>query len=139
MKIKKIVFFGTPDFAVETLKQLLNKGFEISAVVTVLDKPAGRGLKVKESDVKRFAIEKAIPILQPLDLNSDAFFHQIKLLEPDLQVVVAFKKLPSKIFNIPPFGTINLHASLLPNYRGAAPINWAIINGETETGLTTFL
>lgn len=138
MSVNRIVFFGTPEFATHTLKALLDEGFDIPAVVTVPDMPAGRGLKLKESDVKRFANSMSIPVLQPVQLNDTAFINQLEALKPDLQVVVAFKKLPVSVFNLPPVGTINLHASLLPNYRGAAPINHAIINGETETGVTTF-
>lgn len=139
MKINRIIFFGTPDFSVETLKALIEDGFDVVAVVTVPDKPAGRGLKMKESEVKLFAISKGISVLQPDNLNSTEFHKQLIDLKPDVQIVVAFKKLPSAIFSIPPLGTINLHASLLPYYRGAAPINWAIINGENETGVTTFI
>jgi len=138
MSIKRIIFFGTPDFAVATLKAIHNSEFEVAAVVTVPDKPAGRGLKLKESDVKIFAIENNLPVLQPVSLLSTDFQGTLKALKPDLQVVVAFKKLPREVYTIAPYGTINLHASLLPYYRGAAPINWAIINGEPETGVTTF-
>jgi len=138
MKINRIIFFGTPDFSVETLKAICEAGYEVAAVVTTPDKPAGRGLKLRESDVKLYALEHHLPLLQPDNLSNVAFHQQLIDLKPDVQIVVAFKKLPIEVFTIPPMGTINLHASLLPYYRGAAPINWAIINGEKETGVTTF-
>lgn len=137
--IKKIVFFGTPEFAVATLDALYKAGFEIGYVVTVPDKPAGRGLKITESDVKRYAQAKQLPVLQPENLSDIDFVNKIKAYNPDIQVVVAFRKLPYEVFSIPKSGTINVHASLLPQYRGAAPINWALINGEKETGITTFI
>ncbi len=137
--IKKIVFFGTPEFAVASLDALYKAGYEIGYVVTVPDKPAGRGLKITESDVKKYAVEKQLQVLQPENLAEIEFINKIKTYNPDIQVVVAFRKLPSEVFSISRAGTINVHASLLPEYRGAAPINWALINGETETGITTFV
>ena len=135
----RIVFMGTPDFAVESLKRLVNAGFEIAGVVTATDKWGGRGRKqLIESAVKKYAVSKGLNILQPKNLKSPAFINELKSLKADLQVVVAFRMLPEVVWNMPPLGTINLHASLLPDYRGAAPINWAIINGEKETGVTTF-
>ncbi len=134
----KIIFMGTPDFAVASLNALLEANYDIVGVVTAPNKPAGRGQKIKESAVKTFAIEKGLRILQPEKLKDPAFIFELKSLQADLQVVVAFRMLPEVVWNMPPKGTINLHASLLPKYRGAAPINWAIINGETETGVTTF-
>ena len=134
----KIVFMGTPDFAVASLNALLEAGFGVAAVVTAPDKPAGRGMKLQESAVKKYALEKDLTILQPEKLKDPAFLHQLKALQADLQVVVAFRMLPELVWNMPPLGTINLHGSLLPQYRGAAPINWAIINGEKTTGVTTF-
>jgi methionyl-tRNA formyltransferase len=133
-----IVFMGTPDFAVVSLKKLLEAGYKINGVITAPDKPAGRGLQVKESAVKKFAVENNLKILQPEKLKNQEFLNQLKQLNASLQVVVAFRMLPEAVWNMPPLGTVNLHASLLPQYRGAAPINWAIINGETETGVTTF-
>lgn len=129
---------GTPEFAVPGLKKLVSAGYNVTAVVTTPDKPAGRGLKLQSSPVKKAALELGLPILEPNHLKSDDFFEHLKALKPDIQIVVAFKKLPDRIWKLPPLGTFNLHASLLPMYRGAAPINWAIINGEAETGLTTF-
>lgn len=129
---------GTPEFAVASLAALLDAGKEIVAVVTAPDKPAGRGQKISESAVKQFAVSKGLPVLQPVKLKDPDFIAQLTALKPDLQVVVAFRMLPEVVWNLPPHGTINLHASLLPNYRGAAPINWAVINGEKETGVTTF-
>ena len=134
----RIIFMGTPEFAVASLDALLTAGAQVVAVVTAADKPAGRGLKVHESSVKKYAMEKGLKILQPLKLKDPAFIEELRALNPDIQVVVAFRMLPEEIWNLPPRGTINLHASLLPQYRGAAPINRAIINGEKETGLTTF-
>ena len=133
----KIVFFGTTNFAVETLS-LLKDNFNIKAVITSEDKPAGRGLKIRESAVKIYSKNNKLNTLQPSNLKSDSFINELKLLNCDLFVVVAFRMLPKSVWSIPEFGTINLHASLLPNYRGAAPINWAIINGEIITGVTTF-
>lgn len=129
---------GTPEFAVPSLQKLYEAGYEIPAVVTVADKPAGRGQKIHESPIKRWAIENGIRVLQPLKLRDPAFLYELKQCEADLFVVVAFRMLPEVIWQMPPKGTINLHGSLLPDYRGAAPINWAVINGDTETGLTTF-
>ena len=134
----RIVFMGTPDFAVASLKALLDENFNVAAVVTAPDKPAGRGLQLQTSAVKKFALEKGLKILQPVKLKSPEFLEQLKEINPDLQVVVAFRMLPEIIWNLPRMGTINVHGSLLPKYRGAAPINWAIINGEKETGVTTF-
>ncbi|TAI48613.1 methionyl-tRNA formyltransferase [Flagellimonas allohymeniacidonis] len=134
----RIVFMGTPDFAVGSLKALLRAGFNVVGVITAPDRPAGRGRKIQESAVKRFAKEKEIPILQPTKLKSEVFLKELRELEANLQVVVAFRMLPQVVWQMPEYGTFNLHASLLPQYRGAAPINWAIINGETETGVTTF-
>lgn len=134
----KIVFMGTPGFAVPSLNVLVESGFDIAAVVTAPDRPSGRGQKVQYSEVKKYALEKGLTVLQPKKLKSDAFLDQLKDISPDLMVVVAFRMLPKEVWDLPSKGTINLHASLLPNYRGAAPINWAIINGETETGATTF-
>ncbi len=135
----KIIFMGTPDFAVESLKKLISEGYYIAAVVTNPDKPAGRGRKLKESAVKEYAVSQNLPIIQPEDIKSDNFKHKLEEIAPHLQIVVAFKILPPEIFTIPGYGTFNLHASLLPQYRGAAPINHVIINGEKETGVTTFL
>ncbi len=139
MKSLRIVFMGTPEFAVATLGALLMNGFNVVGVVTTPDKPAGRGRKIKKSPVKEFAEFSYLPLLQPEKLDDPDFVEAIKKLNPDVILVVAFRKLPEQIWKIPPLGTINLHASLLPNYRGAAPINHAIINGESVTGLTTFL
>lgn len=134
----RIVFMGTPDFAIPSLKQLIQSRHEMVGVVTVPDKPRGRGQKLAESAVKRFAREQSLNTLTPANLKDETFVQKLKRLEPDLIVVVAFRILPEAVFSLPPLGTINLHASLLPKYRGAAPINWAIMNGETKTGLTTF-
>lgn len=134
----KIVFMGTPDFAVASLEALLNAGENIVAVITAPDKPAGRGQKMQSSAVKTFAVEHDIPVLQPHKLKDPVFLNELKGLNADLQVVVAFRMLPEVVWNMPPKGTINLHASLLPQYRGAAPINHAIINGEKVTGVSTF-
>ncbi|MFM6954592.1 MAG: methionyl-tRNA formyltransferase [Sphingobacteriaceae bacterium] len=134
----RIVFMGTPDFAVESLKALIDSGYNVVGVVTAPDKPAGRGQKLSESAVKQYAQEQGLPILQPLKLKDPKFIAQLQALKPDLQVVVAFRMLPEIVWNLPPQGTLNVHGSLLPNYRGAAPINWAILNGEKETGVSTF-
>jgi methionyl-tRNA formyltransferase len=134
----RIVFMGTPEFAVESLKMLTENSYNVVAVVTNPDKPAGRGRKIRESAVKQYAREKNLPVLQPKSLSDPSFIQQLEELQPHLQVVVAFKILPPEVFNIPEHGTFNLHASLLPDYRGAAPINHAIINGEKKTGVTTF-
>ena len=134
----RITFMGTPEFAVPSLNKLYEAGHKIVAVVTAPDKPAGRGMKLTESAIKKYALEKGLKILQPEKLKSHAFIEELRSLKADVQVVVAFRMLPEIVWNMPPMGTINLHASLLPQYRGAAPINWAIINGEKETGVTTF-
>src|SRR5437868_7896065 len=133
-----IVFMGTPEFAVASLNKLLQAGYNIIAVVTAPDKPAGRGLQVKESAVKKFAAANNLKILQPEKLKAPEFLNELKQLNASLQVVVAFRMLPEVVWNMPPLGTVNLHASLLPQYRGAAPINWVLINGEKESGVTTF-
>ena len=133
----KIIFFGTPDFAVNSLNAI-NSKFTVDYVVTTPDKRSGRGQKIHESEIKKYAINNNISFLQPDDLKDSIFIEKIKDIKPDLMIVVAFKKLPSELISIPKFGTINLHASLLPEYRGAAPINWCIINGEAKTGVTTF-
>ncbi len=129
---------GTPEFAVPSLSILFKSGYEIVAVITAPDKPAGRGKKLSESAVKKFALQNKLPLLQPENLKDNEFIQQLKKIKADLQVVVAFRMLPEIVWKMPRLGTFNLHASLLPQYRGAAPMNWAIINGETETGLTTF-
>ncbi len=134
----RIVFMGTPEFAVPSLQILVENGFDVAAVVTVPDKAAGRGQHLSQSAIKKCALNYGLPILQPEKLKSTEFIAQLQSLQADLQVVVAFRMLPESVFTMPPLGCINLHASLLPAYRGAAPINWAIINGEKETGLTTF-
>ena len=134
----RIIFMGTPAFAVASLSALLAAKMNVIAVVTAPDKPGGRGMQLQESAVKQFAIENNIPVLQPEKLKSPEFFEALKTLQPDLQVVVAFRMLPEIIWSFPPMGTLNVHGSLLPQYRGAAPINWAIINGEKQTGVTTF-
>ena len=129
---------GTPDFAVAPLRRLVEAGKNIVAVVTMPDKPAGRGHKIQFSPVKEYALSVNLPILQPINLKDPEFVEQLRSYQADLQIVVAFRMLPEIVWNMPPLGTFNLHASLLPQYRGAAPINWAVINGETETGITTF-
>lgn len=129
---------GTPDFAVASLDALVQEGFSIVGVITAPDKPAGRGMKLSGSAVKNYAVDKSLHILQPERLKNPLFIEELRSLRADLQVVVAFRMLPEIVWNMPPMGTINLHGSLLPQYRGAAPINWAIINGEKETGVTTF-
>ncbi|RCK73964.1 MAG: Methionyl-tRNA formyltransferase [Ignavibacteriae bacterium] len=134
----RIVFMGTPEFAVPSLKILLENSYDIAAVVTAPDRPQGRGQKLDFSPVKKYSLEKKIRILQPEKLKDPEFVSTLRAISPDLIVVVAFRILPSEVFKLPPLGTFNLHASLLPKYRGAAPINWAIINGEKETGVTTF-
>ncbi|HWB26845.1 MAG TPA: methionyl-tRNA formyltransferase [Chitinophagaceae bacterium] len=134
----RIVFMGTPEFAVASLDALVQAGFTIAGVVTAPDKPAGRGMKLQESAVKKYAVEKGLFILQPEKLRSPVFTEELRALQADVQVVVAFRMLPEVVWNMPPMGTINLHASLLPQYRGAAPINWVVINGEKQTGVTTF-
>ena len=138
-KSLRIVFMGTPEFASTSLRRLVEEGYNVVAVVTTPDKPAGRGQKMHQSDVKLTALELGLPILQPEKLRDEAFLASLKELNPDLGVVIAFRMLPEVVWAMPKFGTFNLHASLLPEYRGAAPINWAIINGEKRTGVTTFL
>lgn len=134
----RIIFMGTPQFAVTSLDALIKAGSDIVAVVTAPDKPAGRGQKVSESAVKQYAVANGLKVLQPEKLKNEDFIAELKTLHADLQVVVAFRMLPEAVWNMPAKGTINLHASLLPQYRGAAPINWALINGEKESGVTTF-
>src|SRR6201986_21126 len=134
----RIVFMGTPEFAVASLDALIQAGSDIVGVVTAPDKPAGRGQKVNESAVKQYAVANRLRVLQPDKLKNEDFLKELKSLNADLQVVVAFRMLPEVVWNMPPRGTINLHASLLPQYRGAAPINWVLINGERESGVTTF-
>lgn len=134
----RIVFMGTPDFAVESLKMLVENNYQVVGVVTMPDKPAGRGHKIQFSAVKQYALEQNLPLLQPEKLKDEGFLRDLRALQADLQIVVAFRMLPEVVWSMPPLGTFNLHASLLPQYRGAAPINWAIINGEKETGATTF-
>ena len=129
---------GTPEFAVAPLDLLIQEGYDIVAVVTAPDRPAGRGKKIRQSSVKQYALENGIDILQPTNLKNKVFLDQLNSYQADLQIVVAFRILPEVVWNMPPLGTFNLHASLLPQYRGAAPMNWAIINGEPETGVTTF-
>lgn len=136
--MKKIIFFGTPDFATESLRKILSQDYNVCGIVTSPDNMAGRGMKINKSPIKLVAEEHNLNVIQPNDLSDNNFYKELKELKPDLFVVVAFKKLPEKIWKIPKYGTFNLHASLLPNYRGAAPINWVLINGEKETGLTTF-
>lgn len=134
----RIVYMGTPEFAVEALRRLVEGGYNIVGVITMPDKPAGRGHHLQYSAVKEYALSKNLPILQPEKLKDPVFIESLKALKADLQIVVAFRMLPEIVWSMPPLGTFNLHASLLPQYRGAAPINWAIINGEKETGITTF-
>ena len=134
----KIIFFGTPDFAVESLKRLVDGGYNVAAVVTMPDKPAGRGRQLQQSDVKRYAVEHGLPVLQPVSLKDEAFIDELRSFGAHLFIVIAFRMLPQAVWQMPPLGTFNLHASLLPRYRGAAPINWAVMNGDTQTGVTTF-
>ncbi|MDB5193262.1 MAG: methionyl-tRNA formyltransferase [Segetibacter sp.] len=138
LKDLRIVFMGTPEFAVASLDALVQAGCNIVGVITAPDKPAGRGMKLTESAVKKYAVEKGLHLLQPEKLKNPEFLEELKALKADLQIVVAFRMLPVVVWDMPPLGTINLHGSLLPQYRGAAPINWAIINGEAFTGVTTF-
>ena len=138
MKDLRIIFMGTPDFAVATLDALVAEGKNVVGVITAPDKPAGRGRKINQSAVKKYAISNSLHILQPTNLKDPDFLNELKALEADLQIVVAFRMLPKQVWAMPKQGTFNLHASLLPDYRGAAPINWAIINGDTQTGVTTF-
>jgi methionyl-tRNA formyltransferase len=134
----RIVFMGTPQFAVASLKILVDNKYDVAGVITSPDKPAGRGQQVQQSAVKQFAEQQGLRVLQPTNLKDENFLQELHVLKPDLQIVVAFRMLPVSVWSLPPLGTYNLHASLLPQYRGAAPINWAIINGEKETGITTF-
>lgn len=138
MKGLRIVFMGTPDFATASLQALVENNYQVVGVVTVPDKAAGRGQKLRSSSVKQYAEKQNIPVLQPNNLKDETFLAELKALNADVQVVVAFRMLPEVVWNMPPHGTFNLHASLLPLYRGAAPINWAVINGDKETGVTTF-
>jgi methionyl-tRNA formyltransferase len=134
----RIVFLGTPDFSVPSLDAIIKAGHEVAAVVTMPDKPAGRGMQMQESAVKKYAVAHNIKVLQPVKLKDPEFIAELASLKADLQIVIAFRMLPQIVWQMPKFGTLNLHASLLPSYRGAAPINWAIINGETKTGVSTF-
>lgn len=134
----RIVFMGTPDFAVATLKALIDHNYNVVGVITAPDRPAGRGQKLRASAVKTFALEQGLHIMQPTNLKAESFLEELKSLNANLQIIVAFRMLPKVVWQMPEFGTFNLHASLLPQYRGAAPIHWAIINGETKTGVTTF-
>ncbi|WP_428742767.1 methionyl-tRNA formyltransferase [Tenacibaculum sp.] len=138
MRDLRIVFMGTPDFAATILQHLVENGYNVVGVITAADKPAGRGRKLNQSAVKKYALSQNLPILQPTNLKSEEFQEELKKWNANLQIVVAFRMLPKSIWAMPEYGTFNLHASLLPEYRGAAPINWAIINGETKTGVTTF-
>jgi methionyl-tRNA formyltransferase len=138
MSSLKIVFYGTPEFAVQSLSILVRNNYNIAAVVTAPDKPAGRGQTLKASPVKEYALEHNLKVLQPTNLKDEEFLEQLKEINPNLQIVVAFRMMPEPVWKLPKLGTFNLHASLLPQYRGAAPINWALINGEKETGVTTF-
>ena len=134
----KIVFFGTPEFAVASLDKLVSNGYNVVAAVTMPDKPAGRGHKMFQSPLKEYALAHNIPLMQPARLKDEEFLAQLRSYNADLFIVIAFRMLPEAVWQMPPMGTFNLHASLLPRYRGAAPINWAVINGDTETGVTTF-
>ncbi len=138
MRQLKVVFMGTPEFAVTILDGLVQHGVDIAGVITAPDKPAGRGRKIHESAVKKYAVNAGFKLLQPTNLKDPVFIEELEALNADLQIVVAFRMLPEAVWNMPPLGTFNLHASLLPQYRGAAPINWAIINGEQKSGVTTF-
>jgi methionyl-tRNA formyltransferase len=138
MEKLRIVFMGTPEFAVGILDTIIKNNYEVVGVITAADKPAGRGQKLKYSAVKEYALAHNLTLLQPLNLKDETFLAELKALDANLQIVVAFRMLPKVVWEMPSLGTFNLHASLLPNYRGAAPINWAIINGETKTGVTTF-
>lgn len=135
----RIIYMGTPDFAVESLRALVEGGYHVVAVVTMPDKPAGRGHQLQYSAVKQYALSVGLPVLQPERLKDEAFLEELRSYQADLQIVVAFRMLPEVVWNMPRLGTFNLHASLLPQYRGAAPINWAVMNGDTETGATTFM
>lgn len=134
----RIVYMGTPDFAVEPLRCLIEGGYNVIGVITMPDKPAGRGHKIQFSPVKQYALEHQLPLLQPEKLKDESFLESLRAWKADLQIVVAFRMLPEIVWSMPPLGTFNLHASLLPQYRGAAPINWAVMNGEQQTGITTF-
>ncbi|WP_348824373.1 methionyl-tRNA formyltransferase [Flavobacterium aestuarii] len=138
MEKLRIIFMGTPEFAVGILDTIIKNNYEVAGVITAADKPAGRGQKIKYSAVKEYALKNNLHLLQPANLKDEAFLEELKSLKANLQIVVAFRMLPKAVWEMPPLGTFNLHASLLPDYRGAAPINWAIINGETKTGVTTF-
>ena len=138
MKDLRIVFMGTPEFAVHCLEEILKAGFNVVGVITAPDKPAGRGRKLQESAVKQFAVENNLKVLQPINLKAEGFLKDLRQLQANVQVVVAFRMLPKVVWSMPDKGTFNLHASLLPQYRGAAPINWAIMNGEKKTGVSTF-
>jgi len=135
----RIVFMGTPEFAVASLKALVENGYNVVGVVTAPDRPSGRGQKMHQSDVKLYAVSQGLPVLQPEKLKDENFLEALKSLNHDIQIIVAFRMLPEVVWEMPPMGTFNLHGSLLPHYRGAAPLNWAIINGDQETGVTTFL
>ena len=135
----RIIYMGTPDFAVESLRALVEGGYNVVAVVTMPDKPAGRGHQLQYSAVKQYALSVGLPLLQPERLKDEMFLEELRSYDADLQIVVAFRMLPEVVWNMPRLGTFNLHASLLPQYRGAAPINWAVMNGDTETGATTFM
>ena len=137
-RLHRIVFMGTPDFAVASLRAMVEEGYNIVGVITAPDRPAGRGQKLKESEVKVYAQSQNLHILQPSNLKNEDFLQELRHLQADLQVIVAFRMLPEVVWNMPPLGSINVHGSLLPNYRGAAPIHWAVINGEQETGVSTF-
>lgn len=138
-KSLRIIYMGTPDFAVESLRALVEGGYNVVAVVTMPDKPAGRGHQLQYSAVKQYALSVGLPLLQPERLKDESFLQELRSYNADLQIVVAFRMLPEVVWNMPRLGTFNLHASLLPQYRGAAPINWAVMNGDTETGATTFM
>ena len=135
----RIVFMGTPEFAVASLRALVENGYQVVGVITAPDRPSGRGQKLHQSDVKIYAENCGLPVLQPEKLKDESFLQDLRSLNADLQIIVAFRMLPEVVWKMPPFGTFNLHGSLLPRYRGAAPLNWSIINGDTETGVTTFL
>ena len=137
-QLLRIVFMGTPEFAVASLDALVKAGCNIVGVITAPDKPGGRGMQLQQSDVKKYAVENGLKVLQPEKLKAPEFLEELKSLNAELQIVVAFRMLPELVWNMPPIGSVNLHGSLLPKYRGAAPINWAVINGEKETGVTTF-
>lgn len=138
MRDLRIVFMGTPEFAVNVLEGIIDAGYKVAGVITAADKPAGRGRKLQESAVKKYAVKAGLQVLQPTNLKEPGFLAELQEINPNVQVVVAFRMLPKVVWDLPEYGTFNLHASLLPQYRGAAPINWALINGETATGVTTF-